>query len=455
MPKRVVTFGKMPDTAPPGNFKRVEFPQLALLDQGTHEGFINRILASDGGSTRNLPRTISYQDRDMPGHSAAVNAGSIWEVTIDGETGIMSGRGWFADSEDGRKAAFAVYSKALYTNSVDLADIPVDGVNITKHGDWWDDDFHVDIEFTDWAFAKTTLVGVPAFKDAHGLVEWDDEITAAMESDEPLVVDCDSSFSGWTATEMVAGMTNLPSWDLFHHPEADIPHKIMVSEPDEHGWVHVYGHLARWNEPHTGYDGRNIYAPRSQDDYSVFCQPSVLTDRGMVRTGPMTLYGGHVDLRAAADDPRNAWADVRVIDGKHGPWLSGVARPHIAADDAERYVARASRISGHWKGVKGREQLRMIICCNAEGYPVAWQPEADELVASFETGAVPPAMPDALRSFEELSADDQDKVRDWVRSAATASARNDPLPSGADDDFDAALAALARERELALEAETA
>lgn len=460
---RVVTFGRMPDTPPPGTFKRIVFPQLALLDQGTAEGYINRILSSDGGSTRDLPRTISYQDRDFRGHDDALHAGALWEVTIDGEAGIMSGQGWLADNEVGHDTHLAVLSKSLYTNSVDLADIPPDGIKLTEHGDWFDDDWHVDVEFLEWALAKTTLVAVPAFKNAHAVTE--EEITASLESDEPLVVEFQvpPTFSGWTATEMVAGMETLPPWDMFHRPESDIPHKIQVSEPDENGWVHVYGHLARWGKPHTGYDGRSTYAPRSRNDYATFCQPSVLTDRGMVRTGPMVLYGGHIDLRAAADDPRNAWADVRVTDGKHGPWLSGVARPHISAEMAERYVARASRISGHWKGQSGREELRMIISCSAEGFPVEYQPGVDEIVASFEVDSGPVVMPSALMSFAELTTEDAAKVKEWVRAAATqgvevatAAANDDADDTNdeSDDDFDAELAALARERALAMEGDT-
>lgn len=404
-----ITFGEMPKTAPEGCSRAIHFPQLALLDTGTVEGMISRHLSSAGASCRELPRTISFQESDMPGHSGAVPAGSLWSVTVDSDTRLLSGWGWSVDNEHGRDAEIAIIAKALHHNSIDLADIPNDGIRIVEHGDFWDDDFHVDLIFEKWSLAKTTLVATPAFKDARAEVT--DEITAALESDEPLVVECASMFSGHTAEEMVASAVALPSWDHFHHPESDIPHKIQVDEPDENGWCHVYGHLARWGEPHTGIDGRNVYAPRSRDDYARFCQPSVLTDRGMVRTGPMTLYGGHVSLKDAADDPRNAWADARVTDGKHGPWISGVARPHIAHDDAERYVARASRISGHWKG----EQLRMIICCNAAGFEQDYIPEPDELVASFDATDRPLAIPTDLFSFTELSSDAQDRVLAWAK----------------------------------------
>ncbi|MBA3580561.1 MAG: hypothetical protein H0W42_11315 [Gemmatimonadaceae bacterium] len=414
------TFGEMPTEAPIGNFRAVHFPQLARLDIGTVEGMVSRQLSSEGATVRELPRTISFQESDMPGHSGAVPAGSLWSVTVDSETGLLSGSGWLADNEHGHAAELAIVSKSLHHNSIDLGDIPANGVRIVEHGDFWDDDFHVDLIFEKWSLVKTTLVANPAFKDAR--VEVSDEITAALGLDEPLVVEAPSLYSGHTAVEMVASATALPSWDHFYQAESDIPHKVMLGDADADGWIPLSGNLAQWGKPHTGYDGRSRYAPRSANDYAKFCQPSVLTDRGYVRTGPIVLFGGHVSLTAAADDPRNAWADVRVTDGKHGPWVSGVVRPHVSADDAALYIARASRLSGHWKG----DELRMIISCNAEGFPIeSYEIAEGELVASFEAPERPLAIPTDLFSFTELSSDAQDRVLAWAKGAKFSNETHD------------------------------
>src|SRR5690606_3077000 len=138
---------------------------------------------------------------------------------------------------------------------------------------------------------------------------------ALFEDKSPLVVDCPSIFGAGTALELTASMSKLPPYEYFFRPESDIPHKLMVDEPDEHGFVHIYGHLAQWGKPHTGIHGRTVYAPRATDNYSTFCQPGVLTDKGLANTGPITLLGGHASLREAADDPRYASADVRVVGG--------------------------------------------------------------------------------------------------------------------------------------------
>lgn len=428
MPRKI-TFGEMPTTAPEGNFRAVHFPQLARLDHGTQEGMISRILSSEGANTRELPRPLSFQEFDLPGHSGAGSAGSIWEVTVDGESGLLSGRGWLADDEIGHAAELAAVSRKLHHNSIDLGDIPHDGVRIVEHGNFWDDDFHVDIHFDQWSLAKTTIVATPAFRDAR--MELDDEITAALGLEEPLVVEFEESgiFTAHQPVEIVAGMNALPSWSHFHRPEADIPHSVIVGVPDDDGWIPVYGHLSQWDRPHRGYDGRTVYTPRPHKAYREFNRPGVLTDRGQVETGPIVLYGGHVSLKEAADDPRNAWADVRVTAGRHGPWLSGVVRPHIAQDDAETYVARASQLSGHWKG----NDLCMIISCNAEGFGIdgrGYEPgEPDELVASFEP--LPqgrPAIPMELFSFTELTTEARDRILQWCR----ADALDGPVTESAD-----------------------
>lgn len=456
---RVVTYGQQPQAAPAGTFRPIHFPMLAPLDEGTKEGFVSRKLSSDGGRARDgMPLTISMQYIDDMGHMRSVPVGAMHEIFFDGENQVVSGKGWLADTPDGHLAEIVVLSNALSKNSVDLGEITPDGVKITEHGDFWDDDFWVEIEFVDYAIAKTTLVATPAFARAHG--ELADEIQASLGSDEPLVVDLASSVSGHTQLEEItAGANALPSWDYFHRDESDIPHKIIVGTADENGWIPVYGNLALWNEPHRGYDGRTVYAPRPRRAYREFNQPSVLTDRGQVEAGPIVLYGGHVSLRDAANDPRNAWCDVKITAGKHGPWACGVVRPHVAEDDAHTYTARASRISGHWKG----DDLCMIVSCNSEGFNIpgiGFEPaEPDELVAAFTPGSDDEviagfgagtdvlAIPSDLLSFTELSGDAQKRILTWAQghssngTAATSFSMSEPEVDPDQEARDAAVAA--------------
>lgn len=427
---RIITFGQQPTEAPAGTFREIDFPMLAPLDEGTREGMVSRKLSSDGGRARDgMPLTISMQYIDDKGHIRSVPVGALHEITFDGETQKASGKGWLADTDDGRLAEIMVVSESLAKNSVDLGEIGPDGVKITEHGDWWDDDFWVEIEFVDYAIAKTTLVATPAFAKARANM---DEIQASLGLAEPLVVDATNTVDAHQPYEVCASAETLPSWDHFHRAESDIPHKIIVGTADDDGWIPVYGHLAEWNKPHRGYDGRIVYAPRPRNGYREWNQAGPLTDRGQVETGPIVLYGGHVSLKEAADDPRNAWADVRVTAGRHGPWVSGVVRPHISADAAETYVARASRLSGHWKG----NDLCMIISCNSEGFNIhgvgddepgepdelvaAYTPQSDdEIVAGFDLPDMRPAIPTELFSFTELSDAAQTRILEWATGSGT------------------------------------
>jgi hypothetical protein len=466
----------MPDEAPPGNFRRIRFPEAALLDQGTREGWISRKLSSDGGRALDLPRTISMQYIDDQGHLRSVPVGSIHEETFDGETGKLSFQGWLADTDDGHLAERVVFSKALRHNSIDIGDVPPDGVKITEHGNFWDDDFWMEVEFTDWAVAKTTLVATPAFKNAHA--EVDAEIEAALGVDGELVVDCPGVFTSGSPVEIMAAMSTRPSWDYFNRPEADIPHPIVVDEPDAAGWIPVYGNLAQWRKLHRDSRGVLRHPPRGYDGYANFAKPkAVLTDNGWVAAGPITLLGGHVSLADAANKVENVWADVRVIDGKHGPWVCGVVRPGIAADDVAVYRARASQISGYWQG----DVLRLICSVTAAGYPVTESEEQDALVAAFdpEPPTRGPFPIDALVSFDEITPEAQARVRAWVESGTGPLVMRGPanvlaeiqeagvtpgqimqslvddLTVDPDDEFDVQAAAWERERELALEDEAA
>lgn len=425
---RLITFGRHADTKPEGMLRSVRFPQLAKLDAGTNEGMINRILTSEGADSRSLPRTIYFQFEQAPGHFDSVAVGMIDEVTADGETGVLSGSGWIIDSDEGNKAAAYIATKSLFHNSVDLAEVKASYV---EHGDWWDDDFTVDVIFDQWKFAATTFVGKPAFADAHGTFE---EITAAfIDPDDELEV-----VASWTPElnvvlaetdeEITASAAGLPSWDLFHAPEATEPHPIRVGEPDENGFIPVFGHLALWNTCHEAYNSC-VMPPRPTDNYASFNRSTVLTSRGHVETGPLSLKGGHVSLDKALDDVANAWADVRVTPGVHGPWMSGYVRP--GTDEASVIAARASQVSGHWKG--GR--LMAVVSVNAPGFSIPGSGfsfttnEAgyvDELVASFPGCTKPeakplPDLPVAARRFAEMSENERQGFVAYLQSLTTSS----------------------------------
>lgn len=411
---RVVTFGRMPDSLPEGQLCEVYFPELAKLDVGTNEGWVSRVLSSDGGDVRTLPRTISFQEWDTFGHDQAAAVGSVWEVTVDGETGIMSGRGFIADSEIGRRAAFAAFTKALHHNSIDLSEVTK--VSYEEEGDYWSDDFHVTITFEEWKMGKTTLVALPAFADARmETVDWA-PIAASLETG-PLVIEIPSVPMGHSAMEIVAGMATRPNRDHFYVPEPDTFQAITVGEPDEAGWIPVSGHLADWNALHKNAMGQYVHPPRPTDGYAHYNSGKVLTDQGFVGVGPITLLGGHVTLQQAIEDIANTWADVRMNEGKLGPWCCGVVRPHVAADLAKTYAARASQVSGYWPDGK---TLRLVSSVSAAGFPVLEVKDGEfALAASLVVEEPEPALairlPEGFKSFAELTEQDKEAFRSMLQ----------------------------------------
>lgn len=354
----ITTYGKMPDKMPDGFLTTVKFPVLAMLDKRTGDG---RLLEAAGASTRDLPLPILGQFRLGPGgHEGADITGALFEVTVDPKNGVMSGRGYLLDDEYGRRHARLIKTKAMRGNSVDLADVEASLE--------YDNDFDgTVVRFSKFRLAATTGVAKPAFAEAYA--ELDDEELMASLGDEELVCEPEE----WMVNivlpeqedEIVASAALLQDFDTFYVPEAASPQKIVVD-----GEGRVYGHLGLWESCHDGIAGRCVRIPRPNDNYASFNKPGVLTERGIVETGPIFAYGGHRpangadDLEQAYGGIENAWADVRIVEGRFGPWISGVVRPGVP--DEVVYAARASRISGHWVGGK----LKAIVSVNAEGFDV-------------------------------------------------------------------------------------
>ena len=391
------TFGSRQMTKPKGMARPIFFPALGYMDLKTGDG---RLLEAAGGGTRELPQTIWGQFvQGDGGHVGAVVVGALHEVTMS-EDGVISGSGWLLDDDNGKQAITYLETQAMRGNSIDLADTSVEY-------EFSDDYEDVTIKFTAWNVAGTTLVGRPAFKDARASL--DEELVASwFSSEEPLVVDMPTFINvvSAPAPELVADGSKRPSWDLFHQPEPQVPHKILVGEENADGFIPVCGHLAMWNTCHEAYSECMI-VPRPNDNYAGFNGPGVLTDKGIVATGPIFATGGHpkagsLQTKTVAEaygGIENAWSDGKVTPGVHGPWFSGYVRPGTPEETV--IAARASKVSGHWLG----SSLKAIVSVNVPGYEVpstgfSLAPDGTvlELVASFTCPA------------EELEAEDGESI---------------------------------------------
>lgn len=377
----ITTLGRMPDKMPEGMGARVHFPVLARMDTETGD---HRLLDSSGAGARDLPLSIRAQFASTFGHDGALVTGALHQITFDPDTGVVSGDGFLLANDDGRKHALYIKTGAMRGNSIDLTE-----AKARFEEDLDGDEWSYRIRFTEWKIGATTGVGTPAFADARAeIVDEDFEVVASFfqPDGETLIAEVDAFYVNVVAPEPTA--TEIPAeilasggvqpYELFFHPETDTPQKIFV---DANG--HVFGHLGLWDSCHDGIEGQCVRIPRPGDSYASFNKPGVLTDRGIVNTGPIFAYGGHrpsngrPDLNDAYGGIENAWADVRIVEGRLGPWISGVVRPGVPDDTV--YAARASRISGHWVGGK----LKAIVSVNAEGYDV---PGDDQDYADLAAG---------------------------------------------------------------------
>lgn len=367
------TFGKMPTKMPKGYYKAVYFPVLAELGVATGD---HRMLNGDGGNVRPLPLTIKTQEATSYGHDGAMPAGALFEVTLDSAGGVASGRGFLADTEMGRKTGFYIETGIMRTNSIDTAEVEARYIEDMESGEYW-------IEFVKWALAATTIVATPAFANAHAEIDDTyDEVMASLLVDPMTPLVCSFSETKivmpheFDLVETVADGLPRVEHDAFFIPESATPHKIRTDGK------RLWGHLGKWNTCHDGLPGC-VMIPRPRDGYASFNKPGAFTEKGQIPTGPIFALGGHRSLIGKITDAdkvasyggiENAWADVRVTEGIHGPWISGHIRPGV--DPNLAYAAVASRISGHWLG----ERLKAIVSVNSEGYDTG----DDELVAGFE-----------------------------------------------------------------------
>lgn len=137
----------------------------------------------------------------------------------------------------------------------------------------------------------------------------------------------------------------------------------------------LFGHLASYQDCHTGFTDRCLTPPRSNSDYAWFHTGAVETDAGMVPTGRITVDTDHANRRASAaaavghyDSTGHAVADVHVTDGELGPWMTGWVRPWATAQ--QRYELTAHPPSGDWRPRGGSTELIGVLCVNVPGFPL-------------------------------------------------------------------------------------
>jgi 8-oxo-dGTP pyrophosphatase MutT (NUDIX family) len=139
----------------------------------------------------------------------------------------------------------------------------------------------------------------------------------------------------------------------------------------------VFGHVATWKSCHRGPQFADVCqtAPHSASNYAQFLLGAVLTDKGLVATGNLTIGGGHAGPRLSAraamahyDSTSTVFADVRVGEDEFGIWFAGWVRP--GTPDEMVHAARASKLSGDWRKHGVGLELVAALAVNVPGFAI-------------------------------------------------------------------------------------
>jgi hypothetical protein len=165
-----------------------------------------------------------------------------------------------------------------------------------------------------------------------------------------------------------------PPADHFANPRLIEPTKLTVTADGR-----VYGHLATWDQPHIGYDGKLVYPPKSNDGtYGYFRQSQVMTaDGSLVPVGIITMNTGHAAENLSADAAAAHYdntgtmvAAVNVGEDALGIWIAGSMLPDVSPELRTRFSL--ARVSGDWRQPRPGAGLELIAALSVPnpGFPV-------------------------------------------------------------------------------------
>lgn len=165
-----------------------------------------------------------------------------------------------------------------------------------------------------------------------------------------------------------------PPLEHFANPHMAEPTKLTVTADGR-----VFGHLATWDQPHIGYDGKLVYPPRNASgEYEYFRQSRVVTaDGSALAVGLITMATGHAADNLAADAAAAHYdntgtmvAAVNIGEDQHGIWLAGSLLPDVSPEQRARFSL--ARVSGDWRQPRPGAGLELIAALSVPnpGFPV-------------------------------------------------------------------------------------
>lgn len=314
---------------------------LARLGVPTGDG---RIIAPAGGSSRDLPLPISWQELSDDGHNRSRVVARMETLRI--ADGMVTAAGTML--EDIPYAVTEQLEAGIIGPSVDLDDIEY----------VMDDQERIVI--TQWRIAGATLVAIPAFADVSFTL---DPLPAEplTEPEPSPVMD-----AMWAS----AAPEQLPPAEWFAAPSFDALTPLTVTPEGR-----VFGHVAGWSTCHVGMPGC-VTPPSSPSGYSYFhVGEQRLADGSVTPAGTLVAGPRHADLAAGFqaaqqhyDDPAAAVARVIAGEDEHGVWVAGWVLPDASAEAVDTF--KSSPVSGDWRRVGGALELIGVCSVNVPGFPV-------------------------------------------------------------------------------------
>ncbi|HEX9994507.1 MAG TPA: hypothetical protein VGB14_16375 [Acidimicrobiales bacterium] len=339
----------------------VWYSELAFSeDTGDGRDFTDCTWTARDPAVSTMP--VFVQTQNLPAHWEARLAGFFTEVTGLGERAAPQGRGrWFA-IDAGREARSIIAGAGRFGVSVDPGAVEVECAETEEDEDG--------VEWcTRWRFLAYEIIGMtvepmPAFARAYVTLEGgetagDDEARVAAGSAAPPL-----PARAWF------DMTEPDDGDDRYVDQGQGRQAVPLTITDD---GRVYGHAACWGACHVGFPGACVSPPRPESYASFHTGLTRCADGTEVNTGRLVVGCDHastargVSPSEARDHYAHAglgWADVRVSNGRHGPWVAGVLLPDVTA--AQVRVLRGLCLSGDWRG----GELVGLLAVNVGGFPI-------------------------------------------------------------------------------------
>lgn len=378
----------------------------------TGDGRFIKADALEWNVSEDHPIPLMINKHDHSNHGGVV-CGKMTHVSRTPSGEIYAYGEFDMSSEEGRHAAHLVRDKFLNGVSMDLRDAELE---YNEEEGLFEMLFGGEVKFAKAGIAGAHIVAIPAFRDAYireaaefrewtreernkaadsGVAMPDGSFPIADEQDLRNAIQANGRAKdiaaarahikkraaaighsdlipeNWSTVALTAaGCIARPPAKFFTNPMFTAPAAVRITDDGL-----IYGHLALWDTPHTGFMGRDVYAPHCAENYKYFLlSPLTLDDGSEVKVGTIFTGGPHAPTTGNKDvgdyyaSTSYQAATVVVGEDDFGIWVSGMVNQ--ALSDAEVQLLRTSPLSGDWRDRGKGLRLEAILAVNKPGFPI-------------------------------------------------------------------------------------